>query len=36
MDSNQPPFGDQLEELSGLLLRMGGLCEEAIGLPYDP
>ncbi len=30
MDHNQPPFGDQLEELSALLMRMGGLCEQAI------
>jgi len=32
MEQNQPPFGDQLEQLSGLLLRIGGRCEQAIGL----
>jgi phosphate transport system protein len=32
MDHTQPPFGDQLEKLSSLLMRIGGLCEEAIGL----
>ena len=31
MDQGQPPFADQLEELSALLMRMGGMCEDAIG-----
>jgi phosphate transport system protein len=31
MEQNQPAFGEQLEELSSLLLRMGGQCEQAIG-----
>ena len=35
MEDRQPPFGDQLQELSGLLLRMGGMCEEAIGLALE-
>lgn len=31
-EQHQPVFGEQLEELSAMLLRMGGLCEEAIGV----
>jgi phosphate transport system protein len=31
MDQHQPPFGEQLEELSELLLRLGGRCEDSIG-----
>lgn len=32
MEQNHPPFGDQLEQLSGLLLEIGGRCEQVIGL----
>lgn len=31
MEPNKPPFADQLEELSELLLRLGGRAEDAIG-----